>query len=206
MDGLKAWKVIFGLCCSHRDVPGELCALPPLNSLTVSTVDFLSPFRSTERLRCGKSLEIGIVFRKSWSGGAWISNDRSYEWEIQGQAEGDGEMGTSGSRLPILKRKPGSTKHVTFVILSLLSIQFPVVESYPHSRRPLINLVFPVLCGIQVRTDNVFYVQCFSVFGVLRLIDTATLPWLGKRIWKLFTSGAWLGDTSCHRCAKQKTG
>lgn len=62
--------------------------------------------------------------------------------------------GTSGSRLSILKRTPGSAKHVTFVILSLLSIHFPVVESYPHSRRPLINLVFPVLCGIQVRTDN----------------------------------------------------
>lgn len=198
----------------ERDVPDELCALPPLNSpLYYCPIYYIhlifwvpSSFRAPRGWDVGKRLEVGLVFRKSWSGGAWISNDRSYEWEIQGQAEGDGEMGTSGSRLPILKRKPGSAKHVTFVILSLLSIQIPAVESYPPSRRPLINLVFPVLCGIQVRTDNVFFVQGFSVFGVLRLIDTATLPWLGKRIWKLFTSGAWLGDTSCHRCAKQKTG
>ena len=50
----------------HQDVPGELCALTPLNSLK-NTVDFLSPFQfqSTERLRWGKRLEVGLVFCKS---------------------------------------------------------------------------------------------------------------------------------------------
>ena len=129
---LQCIYIYVNIIHKHQDVPGELCALTPLNSLK-NTVDFLSPFQfqSTERLRWGKRLEVGLVFCKSWSGGARISDDRSYEWEIQGQTEGDGEMGTCGSRLQVLKRKPGGAKHVTFVILSLLSIQFPVVQSYP---------------------------------------------------------------------------
>ena len=50
-------------------------------------------------------------------------------------------------------------------------------EHKSHGLRRLSNLVFPVLCGIQVRTDVLpFVLQYFSVFVVLSLIHTSNLP------------------------------